>query len=100
MTTEEFIIAVFCRIDDRMPKTQTQTPTGQTVSESIGDNWGTVCTQRWLFPSVLSLVERDHDGFLAQPSFFTVIDSYGIELIHPIREGRSEQQVGKKGNSN
>lgn len=37
---------------------------------------------------------------MAQPSFFTVIDSYGIELIHPICEGRSEQQVGTNGKSN
>jgi len=29
-----------------------------------------------------------------------VIDSYGIELLHPIREGRSEKQIGKKGISN
>jgi len=34
---------------------------------------------------------------LSKPSFFTVIDSYPIELLFPIREGRSEQQVGKKG---
>jgi hypothetical protein len=34
---------------------------------------------------------------LADPTFFTVIDSYSIELIFPIREGRSEQQIGKKG---
>lgn len=40
------------------------------------------------------------DRFLADPTFFTVIDSYGIELIHPIREGRSPHQVGKKGKSN
>ena len=33
---------------------------------------------------------------LAEPSFFTVIDSYPIELLFPIREGRSKQQVGKK----
>jgi hypothetical protein len=38
--------------------------------------------------------------FLADPTFFTVIDSYGIELIHPIREGRSPRQIGKKGKSN
>ncbi|MGH2482170.1 MAG: transposase [Ktedonobacteraceae bacterium] len=37
------------------------------------------------------------DKMLADPSFFTVIDSYPIELIFPIREGRSKQQVGKKG---
>ena len=34
---------------------------------------------------------------LAEPSFFTVLDSYPIELIFPIREGRSSKQVGKKG---
>jgi len=38
--------------------------------------------------------------FLADPSLLGVIDSYGIELLHPIREGRSPQQIGKKGISN
>jgi hypothetical protein len=37
------------------------------------------------------------DLLLADPTFFTVIDSYPIELLFPIREGRSAQQVGKKG---
>lgn len=40
------------------------------------------------------------DHFLAEPSLMGVIDSYGIELLHPRREGRSEQQIGKKGKSN
>ena len=40
------------------------------------------------------------DRFLAEPSLMGVIDSYGIELLHPVREGRSEQQIGKKGQSN
>ena len=40
------------------------------------------------------------DIFMAAPSRIGVIDTYGIELIHPRREGRSEQQVGKKGISN
>ena len=34
---------------------------------------------------------------LAEPSFFTVLDSYPIELLFPIREGRSTKQLGKKG---
>ena len=38
--------------------------------------------------------------FLAEPSLLGVIDSYGIELLHPIREGRSPKQIGKKGKSN
>jgi hypothetical protein len=40
--------------------------------------------------------------FFAQESFFNVIDSYGIELIKPIREGRSNQSKALcgKGKSN
>ncbi len=38
--------------------------------------------------------------FMAAPSLIGVIDSYGIELLHPRREGRSAQQIGKKGKSN
>ena len=38
--------------------------------------------------------------FLAAPSVLGVIDTYGIELVHPMREGRSSKQIGKKGLSN
>jgi len=38
--------------------------------------------------------------FLATPTVLGVIDTYGIELIHPVREGRSPQQIGRKGLSN
>ncbi len=38
--------------------------------------------------------------FLASPSLLGVVDSFGIELIHPRREGRSDKQIGKKGKSN
>ena len=37
---------------------------------------------------------------MAEPSLIGVIDSYGIELIHPRREGRSDKQIGRKGSSN
>ena len=37
---------------------------------------------------------------LRVPTVLGVIDTYGIELIHPIREGRSPQQIGRKGLSN
>jgi hypothetical protein len=49
------------------------------------------------------LVNRHHpltDRFMAEPTLLGVVDSYGIELIHPRREGRSEQQTGRKGASN
>ena len=39
-------------------------------------------------------------AFLAAPTVLGVIDTYGIELIHPRREGRSPQQIGRKGLSN
>src|SRR5947199_9041000 len=71
---------------------------------------------RWLdqnyrawFPSLpdrtrLQRLLRDYAGyaldFLADPSFFTLVDTCGIELIHPLREGRSRHQIGKKGKSN
>jgi hypothetical protein len=29
-----------------------------------------------------------------------VVNSYGIELPHPMREGRRAQQIGRKGKSN
>ena len=35
--------------------------------------------------------------FLAAPTVLGVIDTYGIELIHPMREGRSPRQIGRKG---
>src|SRR5215831_13528294 len=38
--------------------------------------------------------------FLAAPTVLGVLDTYGIELIHPMREGRSPQQIGRKGVSN
>ncbi len=38
--------------------------------------------------------------FMAGSSLLGLIDTYGIELLHPRREGRSERQIGKKGLSN
>lgn len=37
---------------------------------------------------------------MAEPTVLGVIDSFGIELIHPIREGRSPRRYGRKGLSN
>jgi hypothetical protein len=64
---------------------------------------------RALFPRLpertrlFRLLKTHHDWtqvFLAAPTVLGVIDTYGIELIHPIREGRSPQQIGRKGLSN
>jgi hypothetical protein len=40
------------------------------------------------------------DTFLAAPTVLGVADTYSIELLHPIREGRSRRQIGRKGKSN
>ena len=62
-----------------------------------------------LFPQVpertrLARLFKTHTAwttrFLAAPTVLGVADTSGIELIHPIREGRSPGQVGKKGLSN
>ena len=35
-------------------------------------------------------------AFLASPTVLGVIDTYGIELIHPMREGRSPSRSAAK----
>jgi hypothetical protein len=51
---------------------------------------------------LLKTHHRSTDTFLAEASFFNVIDTFGVEIIHPIREGRSAQsaRVASKGKSN
>jgi len=44
----------------------------------------------------LRLHETQTDRLLAAPSVLNVADSFPIELIFPIREGRSAQQFGRK----
>jgi len=62
-----------------------------------------------LFPQVpertrLARLFKTHTAwtarFLAAPTVLGVADSSGIELIPPMREGRSPAQIGKKGQSN
>jgi Transposase DDE domain len=123
VTTEEFIIRLFCLVDDRLGPRPKHTQARLWPSELV--TIGLLCAlkggsfrsfARWLARDYTALFAglpertrllralRAHqawtDTFLADPSFFTVIDSYGIELIHPWRAGRSRQQVGKKGRSN
>lgn len=123
MTTEEFIIALFCVVDDRMGEVPKHPQAHLWPSELVtigllfalkGGYFSVFC--RWLKRDYehlfgrlpdrtrLQRLLRTHQAwcrlFLAEPTFFTVLDSYGIELLHPIREGRSPRQVGKKGKSN
>lgn len=123
MTTEDFIINLFCRVDDQMgfvPKhSQARLYPSEVVTlallfalKGVGNRafyrW-VVRDYRHLFPHLpdrtrLFRLFNSHsrwtDSFLADHSLIGLADSYGIELIHPRREGRTEEQIGRKGLSN
>ena len=119
MTTVDFITELFCRVADQIVATK-QSQAKLYPSEVVTlallyslKGGGPRAFWRWLirdyrplFPNLpdrtrlfrLFNTHRHHvDQFLADPSLLGVIDSYGIELLHPIREGRSDQQLGRKG---
>ena len=123
MPTDEIIIRLFCMVDDQLGHVNKRSDAHLYASEIVtigllfslkGGRFRAF--YRWLsanyrvwFPSLpertrLQRLLRDYAAltldFLAEPSFFTVMDTYGMELIHPRREGRSKKQIGKKGISN
>ena len=123
MTTDEFITELFCLVDDQLGL-QPKHPQAKLFPSEVV-TIGLLCAlkgtgfrafYRWLVRDyaplfgglpertrLLRLLRRHADwtnAFLAQPSFFTIIDTYGIELIHPMREARSPKQLGRKGTSN
>jgi len=123
VTTEEFITELFCRVDDAMVDVHKHPQSTLYPSEMVTlaflfaiKGVGNRSFYRWIRRDCLSLfphlpdrtrlfrlfkVHKDWtDRFLAEPTIFGVIDSYGIEMIHPYREGRSKAQVGRKGLSN
>jgi len=123
MTTAEFIIALFYRIDHPManvpkhPQAALYPSEGVTLGVLYSLKGGSKrAFYRWLCRDWLAffprLPERTRlfrllaahadwtDFFRAPPSTLGVVDSYGIELIHPIRAGRAGQPLGKKGSSN
>jgi hypothetical protein len=123
MPTNEIIIRLFCMVDDQLDLVNKRSDAHLYPSEivTIGllfalkggrfrafHRWLAANYRSW-FPNLpersrLVRLLRDYAplalDFLADPTFFTVVDTYGIELIHPRREGRSKQQIGKKGKSN
>ena len=123
MPTDEIIIRLFCMVDDELGVVNKRSDAYLYPSEIVtigllfalkGGRFRAF--YRWLnanyrdwFPTLpersrLQRLLRDHAEdvmpFLAEPSFFSVVDTVGIELIHPRREGRSKKQIGKKGKSN
>jgi hypothetical protein len=63
-------------------------------------NW-VALPERTRLQKLLKSHGRRCTEFLAPPTFFNVMDTFGIEIIRPIREGRSAQSaaVARKGKS-
>jgi hypothetical protein len=122
-TTIDFITALFCQVDDHLlgvPKH----PEAHLWPSEVGTlgllhalkGGGNRAFYRWLTRDYRTLFPRlpertrlfrlftTHQDwtrtFLAAPTMLGVIDTYGIERIHPMREGRNPQQIGRKGLSN
>jgi hypothetical protein len=123
MSTVDFITELFYRIDNKMEESEKHTQANLYPSEvvtmailfalkGVGDR----AFYRWLTRDYLDMFpklpvrtrlfrlfnthRRYSQLLLADPTIMGLIDTDGIELIHPRREGRSEKQIGKKGLSN
>src|SRR6266508_4220154 len=122
MSTVDFITELFCPVDDKMRDVPKHSQASLHPSEVVAlallfaiKGVGNRAFYRWIKRDHLSefptLPERTRlfrlfathrewaDRFLADPTIMGVADTYGIELVHPWREGRSERQIGRKGKS-
>jgi hypothetical protein len=122
-TTIEFITALFCQVDDQLGGLPKHPEAHLWPSEIVTlgllhalRGVGNRPFYRWLtrdyralFPRLpertrlFRLLKTHQDwtqAFWAAPTVLGGIDTYGIELLHPMREGRSSQQIGRKGLSN
>src|SRR5262249_34012896 len=120
MITVEFITALFYEVDEQLGAIPKHPEAHLWPSEvlTLGllhalQGVGNRPFYRWLtrdyrplFPRLpertrlFRLLKTHQDwtqAFLAAPTVLGVIDTYGIELIHPIREGPTPQQIGRKG---
>ena len=121
MTTGDIILHIFCLVDDALPyiamHPQAKLYPSELVTIGIlfslkggyfrafyrwlerdyGDWFGQgELPERTRLQRLLKTHQDWCDLLLAEATFFTVIDTYPIELLFPIRAGRSQQQVGKK----
>jgi hypothetical protein len=113
MTTEDFIITLFCRVDNAMPNARKHSQASLYPSEVVTlailfalKGVGNRAFYRWLGRDYIALFPKLPDRtrlfrlfnthrhwtrqFMAEHSLMGLVDTYGIELIHPRRQGRSE----------
>ena len=123
MNIADFITELYCKIDDTLPNFPQHPQAILSRSEvvTIGLLYALKKVSRrafyhWLadnqgrhFPKLpdrtrlfrrLEAKSCWSGCFLAQPTMLGQADSYGIELGHPIRQGRRFHQIGQKGLSN
>jgi hypothetical protein len=123
VTDSDFITELFCRVDDKLLNVGKHQQAKMYPSELVTlgllfalKGSGSRAFHRWLWRNCRdlfpTLLERTRffralkqqrvwlNLFWADPSLIGLIDSFGIELLHPRREGRSSQQIGRKGLSN
>ena len=123
MNITDFITELYCKIDDALPHFPHHPQAVLSLSEVVAigvlhamknvsrrafyhwlkDNYGHLFPRLPHRTRLFRRIETQAGWtgyFLAQPTVLGVADSYGIELRHPIREGRRERQIGKKGISN
>jgi hypothetical protein len=123
MSTDDWIIGLYIRVDEIMRDEPKHPQAGLHPSEIVTlglrfalKGLGQRPVYRWLrdnyrtwFPGLPErtrlfrrfAAHRDWtERVLADPTVLGVADTYGIERIHPWREGRSERQIGRKGLSN
>jgi len=119
MTTEEIIILIFCAVDDGLGMMAKERNAKLYPSEVI--TIGILFALKGgRFRAFYRWLKRDYDGLfgglpertalqrqlrryehqadclLAEPSLLNVIDSFPIELLFPLRQGRSARQIGTK----
>jgi hypothetical protein len=122
MTTVDFITALFSEVDEPMGAIPKHPEAHLWPSEVVTlgllhalKGGGNRAFSRWLtrdyralFPRLpertrLFRLFRTHQDwtqiFLAAPTVLGGIDTSGIALIHPMREGRSPHQIGRQGRS-
>ena len=119
MTTIDLITELFCQVADRLKGAPQHPQAGLWPSEGVTlamlhalQKVGTRAFYRWLgrdyralFPHLpertrLFRLFKTHwrwsSAGMAEVTLLGVVDTYGIERLHPIREGRSRAQLGRK----
>ncbi len=122
MSTSDIILRIFCLVDDSLPNIPKHPQAKLYPSELVtigilfalkggffrafyrslkrdyGEWFGDgTLPERSRLQRLLKTHQDWCDSSLADPTFFTVMDRYPTALLFPIRQGRSSQQLGKKG---